>query len=227
MRLALAAVLACVNADNATISRPNATALLEAATKLRAEAAALETQARAEAVAPTPAPTTPAPTPWSARPFSTRREDNRTSCQTTVDQCRAAFPDLLRRIDWDLAPWRLGGITPNATRRRYDEAVGNGDQLSISVRGGRAHIQKWGRGYKSRTVTAQNMITQSLARVCGVPPVSSCVEINQCVGCLVRWRVDDVEVEAKTERAVKFDFHRYQGSSTRRATTRRPRQKNK
>ena len=85
MRLALAAVLAGCRADNATNPRPNATALLDAATKLRAEAAALETRAQVEAVAPTPAPTTPAPTPWSARPFSTRREDNRTSCQTTVD----------------------------------------------------------------------------------------------------------------------------------------------
>ena len=109
-------------------------------------------------------------------PFRTRREDNRTTCSTTVDQCRAAYPDLLRRIDWDLAPWRLnGGITPNQTQLRYDEAVGNGDQLAISVRGGRAHVQRWGRGYKSRTVTAQNMITQSLARVCGVPPVSKFV----------------------------------------------------
>ena len=204
MRLALAAVLACVNADNATNPLPKAAALLEAANKLRAEAAALETQAQAEAVAlesarvehqkaaaaatlattpppvntsePTPAPTTPAPTPWIARPFRTRREDNRTTCSTTVDQCRAAYPDLLRRIDWDLAPWRLnGGITPNATQRRYDEAVGNGDQLAISVRGGRAHVQRWGRGYKSRTVTAQNMITRSLERVCGVPSVSKFV----------------------------------------------------
>ena len=165
MRLALAAVLACVNADNATISRPNATALLEAATKLRAEAAALETQAQAETVKPTPAPTTHAPTPWTARPFRTRREDNRTSCQTTVDQCRAAYPQLLRRIDWDLAPWRTKGITQNATQRRYDEAVGNADQMAISVRGGRAHVQRWGRGYKSRSVTAQNMITQSLELV--------------------------------------------------------------
>ena len=183
MHLALAAVLACVNADNATNPLPNAAALLAAATKLRAEAAALETQAQAEAAlesaAPTPAPTTRAPTPWSARPFSTRREDNRTTCSTTVDQCRAAYPQLLRRIDWDLAPWRLnGGITQNATQLRYDEAVGNADQLAISVRGGRAHIQKWGRGYKSRSVTAQNMITQSLERVCGVPPVSGCVEIK-------------------------------------------------
>ena len=79
MLLALAAVLACGSANDATTPRPNATALLEAANKLRAEAAALETQAQAEAVKPTPAPTTPAPTPWSARPFSTRREDNRTS----------------------------------------------------------------------------------------------------------------------------------------------------
>ena len=204
MRLALAAVLACVNADNATNPLPKAAALLEAANKLRAEAAALETQAQAEAGAlesarveqqkaaaaatlattpppvntsePTPAPTTPAPTPWSARPFRTRREDSRTTCSTTVDQCRAAFPDLLRRIDWDLAPWRLnGGITPNQTRLRYDEAVGNGDQLAISVRGGRAHVQRWGRGYKSRTVTAQNMITRSLEHVCGVPAVSKFV----------------------------------------------------
>ncbi len=176
MRLALAAVLVGCRADNATNPRPNATALLEAATKLRAEAAALETQAQAETVAPTPAPTTPAPTPWSARPFSTRREDNRTSCRTTVEQCRAAYPDLLRRIDWDLAPWRLnGGIKPNQTQLRYAEAVGNGDQVAISVRDGRAHIQKWGRGYKSRTVTAQNMITQSLARVCGVLDVSKFV----------------------------------------------------
>jgi hypothetical protein len=209
MLLALAAVLAGCRADNATNPLPKAAALLEAANKLRAEAAALETQAQAEAGAlesarveqqkaaaaglapapatvattpppvrtsePTPAPTTPAPTPWSARPFRTRREDNRTSCQTTVEQCRAAYPQLLRRIDWDLAPWRLGGITPNATQRRYDEAVGNGDQLAISVRGGRAHVQRWGRGYKSRTVTAHNMITQSLARVCGVPEVSKFV----------------------------------------------------
>ena len=174
MRLALAAVLAGCRADNATNPRPNAAALLEAATKLRAEAAALETRAQAEAAAPapTPAPTTHAPTPWSARPFRTRREDNRTTCSTTVDQCRAAYPQLLRRIDWDLAPWRLGGITPNATRLRYDEAVGNSDQMSVSVRGGRAHVQRWGRGYKSRSVTAQNMITQSLERVCGVPVVS-------------------------------------------------------
>ena len=57
MRLALAAVLVGCRADNATNPRPNATALLEAATKLRAEAAALETQAQAETVAPTPAPT--------------------------------------------------------------------------------------------------------------------------------------------------------------------------
>ena len=192
MRLALAAVLAGCRADNATNPRPNATALLDAATKLRAEAAALETRAQAEAVAlesarveqqtrtsePTPAPTTQAPTPWTARPFRTRREDNRTSCQTTVDQCRAAYPQLLRRIDWDLAPWRTKGITPNATRLRYDEAVGNGDQLAISVRGGRAHVQRWGRGYKSRSVTAQNMITQSLERGCGVPAVSSCVGIK-------------------------------------------------
>ena len=175
MRLALAAVLACVNADNATLVRPNAAALLAAATKLRAEAAALEIQAQAEAVEPTPAPATHAPTPWSARPFRTRREDNRTTCSTTVDQCRAAYPGLLRRIDWDLAPWRNGGITPNMTDKRYEEAVGNGDQLAISVRDGKAHIQKWGRGYKSRTVTAHNMITQSLARVCGVPPVSKFV----------------------------------------------------
>ena len=175
MRLALAAVLAGCGADNATNPRPNAAALLAAATKLRAEAAALETQAQAEAVEPTPAPTTHAPTPWSARPFSTRREDNRTTCSTTVDQCRAAYPQLLRRIDWDLAPWRLGGITPNMTQKRYEEAVGNADQLSISVRDGRAHIQKWGRGYKSRTVTAQNMITQSLGHVCGVPAVSKFV----------------------------------------------------
>ena len=212
MRLALAAVLACGSADNTTTPRPNAAALLEAANKLRAEAAALETQAQAEAVAlesarveqqkaaaaapaPTPAPTTHAPTPWSARPFRTRREDNRTTCSTTVDQCRAAYPGLLRRIDWDLAPWRLnGGITPNATQRRYDEAVGNGDQLAISVRGGRAHVQRWGRGYKSRTVTAQNMITRSLERVCGVPAVSSCVEIPRhrrdvvSVAASARWR---------------------------------------
>ena len=178
MRLALAAVLACVNADNATLVRPNAAALLAAATKLRAEAAALEIQAQAEAVEPTPAPATHAPTPWSARPFRTRREDNRTTCSTTVDQCRAAYPGLLRRIDWDLAPWRTKGITPNATQRRYDEAVGNSDQMAVSVRGGRAHVQRWGRGYKSRSVTAQNMITQSLERVCGVPAVSSCVEIK-------------------------------------------------
>jgi hypothetical protein len=192
MLLALAAVLAGCRADNATNPLPKAAALLEAANKLRAEAAALETQAQAEAgalesarveqqnaaaaaPAPTPAPTTHAPTPWTARPFRTRREDNRTTCATTVDQCRAAYPGLLRRIDWDLAPWRTKGITPNATQRRYDEAVGNGDQLAISVRGGRAHVQRWGRGYKSRTVTAQNMITQSLARVCGVPPVSKFV----------------------------------------------------
>lgn len=178
MRFALAALLAGCSADNATNPLPNAAALLEAANKLRAEAAALETQAQAEAGAlesATPAPTTHAPTPWSARPFRTRREDNRTTCSTTVDQCRAAYPGLLRRIDWDLAPWRTKGITPNATQRRYDEAVGNGDQLAISVRGGRAHVQRWGRGYKSRTVTAQNMITQSLARVCGVPPVSKFV----------------------------------------------------
>ena len=73
MRLALAAVLAGCSAENAT----NATALLEAATRLRAEAAALETQAQAEANAskPTPAPTTHAPTPWIARPFRTHRED--------------------------------------------------------------------------------------------------------------------------------------------------------
>ena len=51
MRLALAAVLACGSADNATTPRPNAAALLEAANKLRAEAAALETEAQAEAVA--------------------------------------------------------------------------------------------------------------------------------------------------------------------------------
>ena len=179
MRLALAAVLAGCSADNATNPRPNAAALLAAATKLRAEAAALETQAQAEAAlesaAPTPAPTTHAPTPWSARPFRTRREDNRTTCSTTVDQCRAAYPGLLRRIDWDLAPWRTKGITQNATQRRYDEAVGNGDQLAISVRGGRAHVQRWGRGYKSRTVTAQNMITRSLEVVCGVPAVSKFV----------------------------------------------------
>ena len=184
MRLALAAVLAGCRADNATNPRPNATALLDAATKLRAEAAALETRAQVESARveqqkqPTPAPTTHAPTPWSARPFRTRREDNRTSCQTTVDQCRAAYPQLLRRIDWDLAPWRTKGITPNATQRRYDEAVGNSDQMAVSVRGGRAHVQRWGRGYKSRSVTAQNMITQSLERVCGVPPVSGCVEIK-------------------------------------------------
>ena len=177
MRLALAAVLAGCRADNATNPRPNAAALLEAATKLRAEAAALETRAQAEAAAPapTPAPTTHAPTPWSARPFRTRREDNRTTCSTTVDQCRAAYPDLLRRIDWDLAPWHTKGITPNMTQLRYDEAVGNGDQLAISVRGGRAHVQRWGRGYKSRTVTAQNMITRSLEVVCGVPAVSKFV----------------------------------------------------
>ena len=195
MRLALAAVLAGCRADNATTPLPNAAALLAAATKLRAEAAALESQAQAEAAAPapatvattpppvntsepTPAPTTHAPTPWSARPFRTRREDNRTTCSTTVDQCRAAYPGLLRRIDWDLAPWRTKGITPNATQRRYDEAVGNSDQMAVSVRGGRAHVQRWGRGYKSRSVTAQNMITQSLERVCGVPAVSSCVELK-------------------------------------------------
>ena len=130
MRLALAAVLACGSADNATTPRPNATALLEAATKLRAEAAALEKQAQAEAAAPapTPAPTTPAPTPWSARPFRTRREDNRSTCSTTVEQCRKAYPGLLRRIDWDLAPWRTKGITPNMTDKRYEEAVGNAER---------------------------------------------------------------------------------------------------
>ena len=184
MRLALAAVLACVNADNATRPRPNNTAaLLAAATKLRAEAAALEIRAQAESARvaqqkPTPAPTTHAPTPWSARPFRTRREDNRTTCSTTVEQCRKAYPGLLRRIDWDLAPWRTKGITPNMTDKRYEEAVGNADQMSVSVRGGRAHVQRWGRGYKSRSVTAQNMITQSLERVCGVPAVSSCVELK-------------------------------------------------
>ena len=187
MRLALAAVQFCCRAENATNPLPKAAALLEAANKLRAEAAALETQAQAEAGALESA--TPAPAAagehvrtdassddaWSARPFRTRREDNRTTCSTTVEQCRAAYPQLLRRIDWDLAPWRTKGITPNATQRRYDEAVGNGDQLAISVRGGRAHVQRWGRGYKSRTVTAQNMITRSLARVCGVPAVSKFV----------------------------------------------------
>ena len=165
MRLALAAVLACGSADNATTPRPTSE--------------------------PT---TTHAPTPWIARPFRTRREDNRTTCSTTVDQCRAAYPGLLRRIDWDLAPWRTKGITPNATQLRYDEAVGNGDQLAISVRDGRAHVQRWGRGYKSRTVTAQNMITQSLVRVCGVPAVSSCVESPRhrrdvvSVAASARWR---------------------------------------
>ena len=49
MLLALAAVLAGCSADNATNSLPKAAALLEAANKLRAEAAALETQAQAEA----------------------------------------------------------------------------------------------------------------------------------------------------------------------------------
>ena len=234
MLLALAAVLAGCRADNATTPRPNATALLAAATKLRAEAAALETQAQAEAVAlesarveqqkaaaaatlattpppvntsePTPAPTTHAPTPWSARPFRTRREDNRTTCSTTVEQCRAAYPGLLRRIDWDLAPWRTKGITPNATRLRYDEAVGNGDQLAISVRGGRAHVQRWGRGYKSRTVTAQNMITQSLARVCGVPPVPKLCGTQ--ISGAPRHRRDVVSVAASAREPNSLaDFH--------------------
>ena len=165
MRLALAAVLACGSAENATNPRPRTTSNGTTSNETTTSE-------------PTPAPATHAPTPWSARPFSTRREDNRTSCQTTVEQCRKAYPQLLRRIDWDLAPWRLGGITPNATQLRYDEAVGNSDQMSVSVRGGRAHVQRWGRGYKSRSVTAQNMITQSLERVCGVPAVSSCVELK-------------------------------------------------
>ena len=50
MRFALAALLAGCSADNATNPLPKAAALLEAANKLRAEAAALEAQAQAEAV---------------------------------------------------------------------------------------------------------------------------------------------------------------------------------
>ena len=209
MRLALAAVLACGSADNTTTPRPNAAALLEAANKLRAEAAALETQAQAEAGAlesATPAPTTPAPTPWSARPFRTRREDNRTTCSTTVDQCRAEYPELLRRIDWDLAPWRTKGITLNQTQLRYDEAVGNGDQLAISVRGGRAHVQRWGRGYKSRTVTAQNMITRSLEHVCGVPAVPKLCGTQ--ISGAPRHRRDVVSVAASAREPNSLaDFH--------------------
>ena len=140
MRLALAAVLAGCRADNATYPRPNAAALLEAATKLRAEAAALESQAQAEAVAlesarveqqkaaaaapaPTPAPVATPPPPVSEPALAP-------SAFAGIDKSREAFVSTLGSLKesgqatkWNSAALVADGAE-NPTEARVRAATG-------------------------------------------------------------------------------------------------------
>ena len=91
-------------------------------------------------------------------------------CVRTVDQCRASYPELLGRIDRDLAPWRASGITRAMTERRLAEMRETNPQLNgvVVVEG----TQVSGRGgYHQRADVAHELVARSLSYVCGVPPL--------------------------------------------------------
>lgn len=93
-------------------------------------------------------------------------------CTRTVAQCRADYPELLGRIDRDLAPWHDSGITAGMASRRRDELRATNAKLDgyVTISGHHGdNIVKGVGGYHGRAEVVVDFVKAALARHCDVP----------------------------------------------------------